>query len=502
MIRAAFHKTDSLKGYPELPPFDPPEAYPELRHLYGGEVSVDRSNHVYETVRNLLCRLSLDAQHIGTESWNPLRELASPGQQVLIKPNLVTHRHPWGETALVSTICHASVIRVLIDYARLAVSPGGRIIVGDTPLENCHFDVLCRATKLLETVELLRERGAGDLELLDFRTYGTEQHHDGSIETFELAGDPRGYSNLDLGRLSLLQELEDRHGPQNYYTLGDHTIDHMNPRVRGLGMPNSYHANGRHIYRIANTVLDSHLVISAAKLKTHHLAGVTLSLKNSIGICDGKAYMPHFRPGTPDEGGDAFPSYPSLRYLLPLRLRRSIYAIAGRRGAPKLQRMVSHLRGVRLPHQIHSEPLFGNWHGNDTIWRTILDLSLILMHGSRNGVNPEVPQRRFLGVVDGIVGMDHDAPLAGVPVSAGLALAGRDPVALDTLGTFLMGLDPRRIPTLSGTIADQCSALGSPLLYPDSLSGNVALKEAQVHFVPSKGWKTVLESGIEEWPFT
>ena len=128
------------------------------------------------------------------------------------------------------------------------------------------------------------------------------------------------------GTASLFQALESMNGVQNYYTLGDHTIDHLDPSNKKPGMPNEYHKSGMHRYRIPNTVLDADLVVSVAKLKTHKFSGVTLCLKNAIGISQGKEYLPHRRPGTPFESGDSFPDYPSQGYVSRLRAKRALFA--------------------------------------------------------------------------------------------------------------------------------------------------------------------------------
>lgn len=46
-----------------------------------------------------------------------------------------------------------------------------------------------------------------------------------------------------------------------------------------------------------------------------------------------------------------------------------------------------------------------------------------------------------LSVLDGLVGMEGNGPTAGTPVEHGVALAGRDVVAVDKVGTVLMGTD-------------------------------------------------------------
>jgi uncharacterized protein (DUF362 family) len=54
-----------------------------------------------------------------------------------------------------------------------------------------------------------------------------------------------------------------------------------------------------------------------------------------------------------------------------------------------------------------------------------------------------------LGVVDAFTAMEGDGPIDGTPVDTRLALASTDPLALDSLGTKIMGFDPTQILYLS-----------------------------------------------------
>ena len=488
MVRAAYHHLESR--YPTRVPFDPPPGFPELVELLAPEHS-DSENIVYGAVREVFRELELDAGNFATARWNPLRELVREGQHVVIKPNLVTHQHHQGAEGLTWSLTHPSVIRAIADYSLIAVGPRGQVTIADVPIENCDFDALCEATGLRRMVDCLRDRGHTNIALLDLRTYQTTAFPDGSSERVELSGDPRGYTDVDLGEASFFHELESRAGPQNYYTLGDHTVDHFDPRTRQRGLPNLYHSPGKHVYHVANTILDADLVVSAAKLKTHKFSGVTLCLKNAIGISHGKEYLPHRRPGPPEEGGDSFPQYPSRRFVWRVQAKRKLFSLIGGRRIAALRKLVRRYIPAPPPHLVRSEPLFGNWSGNDTIWRTTLDLNMVLNGADRHGQVHPSPQRRYLAIIDGVIGMDHEAPMEGLPVRTGLVIAARDAAAADALDASLMGFDWQCIPTIERCSSVPALALGDPRVATPAARGNVPLESAQTQFVPAKGWEVL-----------
>jgi uncharacterized protein (DUF362 family) len=121
-------------------------------------------------------------------------------------------------------------------------------------------------------------------------------------------------------------------------------------------------------------VTDADYIVSLPKLKTHHWAGVTLSLKNLLGLIPGSRY-----------------------------------------GWPK---NIIHMNGI-----------------NPTII----------------GLYEALPP--VLALVDGIIGMEGNGPLAGKPVQHGLLAAGRDPLAVDITCAQLMGFAIDSIPYLAGGAA-------------------------------------------------
>jgi hypothetical protein len=88
------------------------------------------------------------------------------------------------------------------------------------------------------------------------------------------------------------------------------------------------------------------------------------------------------------------------------------------------------------------------WYGNDTLWRTLLDLNRIVFYADREGNIRDVPQRTFFCLMDGIIAGEKDGPVNPDPVHAGVLMAGFNPVSVDAVATTLMGFDIDRIPLI------------------------------------------------------
>ncbi|MCJ7761246.1 DUF362 domain-containing protein, partial [Candidatus Bathyarchaeota archaeon] len=253
--------------YPTGAPFDPDKQYPELQFV---ENTSPRINRVYEGIRNILLRLDLDAQNRESSHWNPLGDLVPEGGSVVIKPNLVSEARD-SITNPESIVTHASVIRPLLDYAIKAVGENGSVIIADAPQFDSDFDDIVSTNGLSQTLEILSKRYGSKLPLLDLRAERVTVQKGIIVSRERLCGDPKGYSIVDLASGSRLVE-----------------IDNYSSRYRGSDYDRSvtiaHHTNGKHEFCISNTLLAADLVISIPKLKTHKKAGVTLNLKNLVGI--------------------------------------------------------------------------------------------------------------------------------------------------------------------------------------------------------------------------
>jgi uncharacterized protein (DUF362 family) len=476
---AACAKDEDVKAYHLIAPFGPPEKYPELPPEAVRSIAPD--NKVYFLIRELLCKLGLDSGNFGTSAWNPLGEVVRPGQTVLLKPNLVTHKHIGGSAALYSTVTHGSVIRPIIDYVYKALRGRGRIVIADNPIESADFAALMRFTGIQEMAQELSARGYHGLEVIDLRPRVLCEAANGAPYYREQAGDPLGYATIDLGHDSMFGEYD---GEPNlhYYTLADKTVDHIDPQYNGKSLTDEYHNGQRHRYVISKTVLSADVVISVAKLKSHCKAGVSLALKNMIGVAYEKNCMPHHRPGLPPLG-DSFPICPPSGY------------VRAKKGYQKLKRYlyVHHIPGVqRLRDWLQRKNILigqyvehGNWRGNDTIWRTILDLNRIVLYADKDGTMQPSPQRAMMAIIDGIVSHQGEGPMAGDPVPTSVLFGGFNPVVADALAVKAMGLDYRVFKSVA-----RASTMEKWKLIADGTDLSLPNVDASgVVFRLSKGWR-------------
>jgi uncharacterized protein (DUF362 family) len=405
--------------YFEQPPFDPP-------------------NPVYAAVEDLFRTLGLDRARFGTPAWNPLGDLIEPGDRVIVKPNFVSSRNLHDKITgkkLQASSTHGSLLRPILDYALKAAGPRGTVRVVDTPVEGCEIERVIEPLGVRGLLQHLRGQGH-DIAFIDLRYFHLTPRlllddvrragrslNLGLLQRFALPGDPRGYHVVDVGEQSRFESDD---------VLLDRLCFHRSHRAT----PRAHHRRGCHEYGIPGTVLGADVIINLPKLKTHKKTGVTLALKSFIGLSHEKYWLPHFTEGHPGIGGD--------EYDREQRSADRIVNLLSRVPLPGGHSLV-----VRAP-QLAAPPrvIDGSWQGNDTLWRTILDLNRAILFADRAGKLRPSPQRRYLAIVDGIVAGEGEGPLGATPVEAGLLLAGRDPGLVDHVAAETIGFDPCRIATI------------------------------------------------------
>jgi hypothetical protein len=197
--------------------------------------------------------------------------------------------------------------------------------------------------------------------------------------------------------------------------------------------------------------MESDVFINLPKLKTHRKCGITACLKNLVGINTYKNYLPHHSEGGPSEGGDQFPKdglKSKIEGPLTAAVKKHIFA------NPHLARRLSRVNdlGKRLFGKTGKVIRSGNWHGNDTIWRMILDLNKILFYGNPDGTLREdawPSAKKYIGIVDAVLAGEGFGPLEPEPVEMGYLICGTNPVAIDSVCATLMGFDYSKIPSIA-----------------------------------------------------
>jgi uncharacterized protein (DUF362 family) len=459
-------------------PFDPPEPYPEFE----GGAPVNARNRVYGLVRDLLRQMRLDEANIDRPEWNPLGDVIRPGDRVVIKPNWVTHTHYLGNDHLYSTIVHGSVLRPLVDYVKLALGDTGEIVIADNPVEGADFEKIMAFTGARSMVDTLKQRGYRQLSVADLRPRALRERKNGEFYYETQAGDPLGYTTIDLGKDSLFAEFDDR-DDNHYYTLADPAVDHFDPTFRGKSRTDDYHNATTHKYVVSRTLLNADVILNVAKMKCHCKSGVSLNLKNMIGVVYEKHCMPHHRPGMFPEG-DSFSEYPATHYVMArkayVKLRKWIHI----HRFPGFRRFRNTLQKNKVLVGQHIE--HGNWKGNDTIWRTILDLNRILLYGDVDGYMHDRPQRKLICVTDGIISQQADAPINGEAIATSVLVGGLNPVLNDALALKLMGIDYRKIKA----VAKAPSIDKWPLLADPTIDLGFSVRQTDdLKFELSRGWK-------------
>jgi len=356
------------------------------------------------------------------------------GARVLMKPNWVLHTNRGGG-GFAPLITHATLLRAVAD--EVLRSRAGALTVGDAPVQGCDFPAMLRASGLESWGDELRRRDERFAGVVDFRR--TVADTEGLVH--EQVTGRRGLEHFvlfDLAAESLLEPITE---PGAFrVTMYDPTL-----LIRT-------HAPGRHQYLIAREVLDADVVVNLPKLKTHKKAGVTCALKNLIGINGNKEFLPHHRVGGAGAGGDCYPGRSIIKRSLEhaYDVQNSNVGPLTRRAAAVAARVLdktARLSGDELGVE-------GSWSGNDTIWRTCLDLNRILVYGRPDGTLADTPQRTVLNVVDAIVAGQGDGPLSPEGLPLGLLLGGASSAAVDWVGSWLLRYDPMRLPIVRESLGD------------------------------------------------
>ncbi len=79
-----------------------------------------------------------------------------------------------------------------------------------------------------------------------------------------------------------------------------------------------------------------------------------------------------------------------------------------------------------------------HWWGNDTIWRTCLDLKRILLYAGKEGNMRDPIQLNYQTLIDGVIAGEGNGPLAPIGQASGTLICWQNPVVGDTVASRIM----------------------------------------------------------------
>jgi uncharacterized protein (DUF362 family) len=459
--------------------FETDHGHPALVSVARGANHYDDVSQVREVVLTALQLLDLP------------RNFINPGDRVVLKPNWVKEhdeRHP-GPGRWDYVVTHPAVIEAVVDWVIERLNGLGTITICDAPQTDSSFEKLRSYCGLDEMVKRCSVKAPGVMiTLLDLRPEEWRAVDGVTVSKVKLAGDPAGNTRVSLN------EASEFVGYQGLGQLYGASYD--------MAETNARHSGDTHEYLLCRTPMDTDVLINLPKLKTHKKVGVTCALKNLVGINANKNWLPHHTEGTPDRGGDQFPASTAKN-----RIEHSWMGGAKRwlKNRPLMSRLFVPVKklGRFVFGDTQKVVRSGNWHGNDTCWRMVLDLNKCLFFFDGSGQTRKKPLR-YLAVVDGIIGGEGNGPMAPDPKPCGILICGTHPAAVDCVAATIMGFDWQKIPLLK-----HCFSMKELNFVPfapkdievtsnhSEWKGKVEDLENVFHFRPHFGWVGAIETIVK-----
>ncbi len=394
-----------------------------------------------------------------------LTEEKLKGKRILLKPNWVKQHFRQFDNVCLCT--HNSFILAILELV-LKRKPAS-VLIGDAPIQGCYWDRLI-TTEFISKVKAFSDKYAVPVIIKDFRRVV----FDTVSNKLEVERNPMTeYVIFDVGKKSYLE-------PVTSATEKAFRVSQYDPEKLA-----ETHKPGMHKYCITKELFNADVVISLPKVKTHQKTGITAALKNIVGLNGDKDFLPHHRIGGAGMGGDSYPGKNILRYWSELAIDNA-NRNRGKRVYWFWQKLSSALWRSSLPKQQHQ--LSAAWHGNDTTWRMVMDLNMIVNFGKADGTLAETQQRFLYSFCDGIVGGQGDGPLAPDPLNLGVISFTDDSATNDICMAILMGLPVNKLPLLTAAGSFMPNRKVSVVLNGRPVKTD-ELRQYAVKAIPPPGWQ-------------
>lgn len=292
-------------------------------------------------------------------------------RKVFIKPNFVIDPWKGEESNWVATVTNIKLIEAVLEVLReKSKNHPIEVTIGDAPMARTNIKTVLKLNGLLNVIRSY-ETATMKINFIDIREWYWKYVAGMCVSRTKLEGDPKGNVLVNLGRESAFVGKR---------SLKFEAFDNIVPVSK-------FHNAQDNTYSISGSVLDSDLFINLPKMKTHRIAGMTCAMKNLVGINSNKNCVPHNTVGNFGNGGDESPEDHHIalnesagiggfaRKIFRLKIPVINYAFV------PLKILYDRLK----KHDSVEKIGYGMWYGNDTIWRSILDLNRIILYADNQG---------------------------------------------------------------------------------------------------------------------
>jgi uncharacterized protein (DUF362 family) len=336
---------------------------------------------------------------------------------------------------------HLRGSKYIVDFLIKAMDGKGTIIIGDAPLQNCNFDNLKQITNIEKIIKDVKNKHPLiDIHIEDWRItkIGDSSKEGHKYKFTENEAVSNGYKIVDLGKESFLEDLS---GFFNRFRVTKYKTSLMK----------KHHSLGKHEYLITDSLFKADFLVNIPKMKTHIKTGLTGAMKNMVGVNGHKEFLPHHIKGSYFEGGDNYCNPSFLR-----RVYEDIYDYFWE----NMDTMKGYKRKIylktlsfiwRLSNIFNNDNISaGSWSGNNTIWRTVIDLNHIIYFKEQKPL-------KCLTIVDAVCSGQGEGPLEPEPKKTNMLIAGYNPAFVDMVIAKIMGYCVARIPSVYNAINDRRS---------------------------------------------
>lgn len=330
-------------------------------------------------------------------------------------------------------VTHKSVVLSIVSL--LEELQPKEIIIGDSPVQECIFENIVNT----DYKEAIQNRTKAEVKIVDLSRYSLSANREvkyGKVEN----RDASSYLLFDLKENSYLEPVSS-------------WINRFQIPNCDSGELQKHHKKGRHEYQIYKDIFDVDLVVNLPKLKTHRKAGYTAAVKNFVGCVGDKTYLPHHRIGGTLLGGDSFPGLHLLRFFKELCLQKRDHLIPDIQEFDKWNGFARFFsvadRWMTKVFYKNRQIFEGAWNGNDTVWRTALDIFTIIEYADKQGKIHDQPQREIWTLVDALVCGEGNGPLNPDPYNLGMVLFSTSALSLDYILGRMIGYSAEEVKYIS-----------------------------------------------------